>query len=109
MDGKQLQNELKAFRLRLKGLRNQYNDVAHRDVQVEVDDKARRAYIQLGRAQDSLDNLADELARAEKHMAALAKAERAVNTRRKTAGDSEITASHDVHRDFRASELFKLK
>jgi phage-related tail protein len=109
MDSKQLQAELKAFRQRLKQLRNQYNGVADRDAHVEVEDKARRAFIQLGRAQDSLDNLADELARADKHMAALAKAERRLNTKRKTAGDAEVTAAHDVHRDFRASELFKLK
>lgn len=109
MDSKQLQTELKAFRQRLKRLRGQYGDDVTRDLQVEVEDKARRAFIQLGRAQDSLDNLADELARAEKHMAALAKAERTLNTKRGTPDEEALTASHDVHRDFRASELFKLK
>lgn len=109
MDSKQLQNELKVFRQRLKKLRGQYGDVANGDAHVEVEDKARRAYVQLGRAQDSLDNLADELARAEKHMAALAKAERVANTKRTAAGSEEITSSRDLHRDFRASELFKLK
>lgn len=108
MDSKQIQNELKTFRQRLKQLRSQYDKVAERDA-YEVEDKARRAYIQLGRAQDSLENLANELARTDKHLAALAKAERSLNTKRKAVGETELTASGALHQDLRASELFKLK
>lgn len=109
MESKQLHNELKTFRRRLKELRDQYSDVAERDVHAEVEDKARRAYIQLGKAQDSLETLSEELARAEKHMALLAKTERSVNTKRKSAEADALSASQAVHRDFVASELFKLK
>jgi len=109
MESKHLQAELTKFRTRLKRLRDEYSDLAGNELYVEVEDKARRAHIQLGRAQDSLECLAVELARAEKHMTALVKAERSINKKRKTAGESELAICHAVLRDFSQSELVKLK
>lgn len=109
MDSKSLQSDLTAFRKRLKLLRDQYSDQADSALYVEVEDKARRAHTQLGRAQDSLENLATELARTEKHMAALVKSERSINAKRKKIGEEELTTCHAVLRDFSASNLFKLK
>jgi chromosome segregation ATPase len=109
MENKKLQTEIKEFRRRLKTLRDQYSDMAGRDLYVEVEDKARRAYIQLGRAQDSLESLSEELARAEKHMSVLVAAERKLNKERTASGKAETTTCHAVHRDFAASDLFKMK
>lgn len=109
MDNKSLQSELATFRKRLKQVRDQYSDLADNALYVEVEEKARRAYIQLGRAQDSLEILATELARAKKHMAALVKAERNMNAKRKNTSESELTICHGVLKDFSASELFKFK
>lgn len=109
MDSKNLQSELTAFRKPLKLLRDQYSDQAESALYVEVEDKARRAHTQLGNAQDSLENLATELARAEKYLAALVKAERSFNAKRKKIGDEEITSCHAMLRDFSASNLSKFK
>ncbi|MCS0585555.1 hypothetical protein NX784_28650 [Massilia pinisoli] len=109
MDGKTLQLELTSFPKRLKQLRDQYSDQADSARYVEVEDKARRAYTQLGHAQDSLENLAIELARAEKHITALVKSERSFNAKRKKNGEEELTTCHMVLRDFSASNLSKLK
>lgn len=109
MDSKHLQAELSKFRTRLKRLRDEYSDFAGNELYVEVEDKARRAHSQLGQAQDSLERLAEELTRAEKHMTALVKAERSINKKRKSSGESELTTCHAVLRDFSLSDLKKFK
>lgn len=109
MDSKIIETELAAFRKRLLALCDQYSDLAESSTYVEVEDKARRARVQLGRAQDSLESLSVELARAEKHMKAMVEAERTMHKKRKTSGENELTACHAVLRDFSSSEVFKLK
>lgn len=113
-DGNQLElrahvdSEIDAFRKRLKAIRDHYGAQEGAAAWVEIEDKARRAFVRLGRARDALDDLSDEVAGVEKWVRQMVAIEREHNVRRGRSGHPEVSICHDLLEDLSSSAFRKL-
>lgn len=104
----QIDSEIMAFRKRLKAIREHYGAPDGARAWVELEDKARRAYIRLGKARDALEELSDEVSWLEKRIRQMVDIEREHNIERGRSGQSEVSVCHDFLQALSTSALKKL-
>lgn len=113
-DGHQLKtrahvnSEIEAFRKRLKAIRDHYGSQEMASSWVEIEDKARRASVRLGRVRDALEDLSDEFSGVEKRVRQMVAIEREHNTYRARVGQPEVSVCHDLLEELSSSSLKKL-
>lgn len=104
----QVDSEIEAFRKRLKAIRDHYGAQEGANAWVEIEDKARRAFVRLGRARDAIEDLSDEFAGVEKRVRQMVAIEREHNVQRGRVGQPEVSVCHDLLEELSSSALRRL-
>lgn len=103
-----IDSEIDVFRKRLTAICDHYESQEMAAAWVDIEDKAKRASLRLGRIRNALEDLSDEFSGVEKRVRQMVAIEREHNTHRARVGQPEVSVCHDLLEVLSSSSLKKL-